>query len=648
MKNRVLGLLALAALAINSLPAAAAASADTFARLPEIGGVTVSPDGDRLAVQMRVKGRTVLNILRLADMKSIGTFGMHDQRDIEDVYWKSNDRLLFGISYREGKEEAKVATGDLMAVNVDGSGVATLLAPQRGNLLVLDLNFRDWRMVDMLRDDPNNVLIYKYEADSPMPYLYRLNVKTGSRNLVMQARNRGGGFMTDHEGKVRFQWGDESDGTTVILSRDSADGPWREVGRYAYDDEDDGADFDPIAFAGDNRRIYYRAAAGERTIGLYVLDPESGAEPQLLHRDDTYDVRSLVPGRRRGEFIGAAWEAERTQWRFFEPLHPDVPLFDALRKAFGGRDISIVNRSADGSKAVVYAGSDVDPGAYYVFDMAKASVLARFPTHPWLQSSALRPMEPVSFKARDGIQLHGYLTRPANAAQAGRKRMVVLVHGGPIGVRDYWGYDSEVQWLAANGFAVLQVNFRGSGGYGPAFENAGYGEFGGKMQDDVTDATRWAIEQGHADASAICIYGASYGAYAAMMGLIREPDLYRCGVGYAGLYDLDLWTQHSLAASSSETRAYQRKAVGEDRVHLRRISPTSRAAEIKVPVLLVHGGDDERTPVNQFRAMQAALRKADKPFEFILKDKEEHGFYNEANVAEFYSKLVEFLDKNTR
>jgi len=628
---------------------ARAAAPEAFAKLPEFEGVQLSPDGDRIAVTMRIQGRVMLNILRLADMKSIGTFGLHDQRDIEDVYWASNDRLLFGLSYRRGNNEAPVFTGDLMSVNVDGSEVRTLLGPDKDNLLLIDLNTRDWDIVDLLDAEPDHVLVSKYELTSPLPYLYRLNIKTGVKTRLMQTRFRFGEFMTDHDGKVRFQGGTERDGTYVILYRDSEEADWREISRFSTTgpSEDDGG-LEPLGFANDNKRIYFRDWRNGKTAGLYLLDPDQGNEPTLLFRNDEYDVTGLIPSRTRGVPIGVRWEGARNEWKFFEPQHADVPLFESIRRAFGGHDLSIVSMSKDGSKAVLFAESDVDPGTYYLMDMAQGKLLSRFPTRSWIQPNTLSPTQPITLKARDGLPLHGYITVPKNAPAGATKKMVVLVHGGPIGVRDHWGFDPEVQWLAANNYAVLQVNYRGSGGYGPYFEGAGFGEWGAKMQDDVTDATLWAIEQGYADKSHVCIAGGSYGAYAAMMGLVREPALYRCGIGYAGLYDLELWQRDSMAASTPESRAYQRAVVGKDPEQLRKISPAARAAEIQAPVLLVHGGADRRTPLDQFKSMKTALEKSHKRVKTILKKNEEHGFYNEANVAEYYEEMVKFLDEHMK
>jgi len=626
--------------------AANAPAPELFAKLPEFTGATISPKGDRIAVTMRSQGgRVILNVLQLPELKSIGTFGMHGDRDIEDVYWSSNDRLVFGLSYREGKDEAAVVTGHLMAVNVDGKQVRTLLGPDRDNMLVIDRNYRDWDIVDLLDDDDDNVIVAVYEhASWPLMELYRINTLSGVKQHLLQSRYRFPDFMTDHAGKLRFQGGTERDGTYVLMYRDSEAAGWREISRYSSSSESSGG-LAPIAFTSDNKHIYFEDSRGEGPSSLAIIDMEKGGEPQALFGDLVYDLGGLLPSRTRGAPIGVVYEGERTQWRYFDPPHSDVPLFEAIRQAFGNRNVSVVDFSRDRSKAVVFAGSDVDAGAYYVFDLDRRAVLTRFPTRSWIDAAQMSPVQPITVKARDGLELHGYLTLPRSRAAGARKKMVVLVHGGPIG-RDTWDFDPEVQWLAASGYAVLQVNFRGSSGYGNKFTNWVYGEWGAKMQDDVTDATRWAIEQGHAEPSAICIYGGSYGAYSAMMGLVREPGLYRCGVGYVGIYDLELWQRDSLAASTAEGRVYQRAVVGKDSDQLHKISPAWRAAEINAPVLLVHAGSDSRAPTAQFERMKDALGKAGKPVQTLFKRNEDHGFISEANRAEFLHRLVEFMDES--
>ena len=253
-------------------------------------------------------------------------------------------------------------------------------------------------------------------------------------------------------------------------------------------------------------------------------------------------------------------------------------------------------------------------------------------------------MEPIKLKSRDGLDLSGYLTRPLGQEQGKNLPLVVYVHGGPFGVRDYWGYDPTVQMLASRGYAVLQVNFRGSGGYGHAFEVAGYRQWGGTMQDDVTDATKWAIEQGIADAKRICIYGGSYGGYAALMGAAREPDLYRCAIGDAGVYDLRLMLTRGDIQDTTYGVNYIKEAIGDDTSLLAARSPITHIDKIKASLMLIVGGQDKRVPPIHGESVRAALGKRGIKHEWLYQRTEAHGFYDEKNIEDMYVRILAFLD----
>ena len=262
----------------------------------------------------------------------------------------------------------------------------------------------------------------------------------------------------------------------------------------------------------------------------------------------------------------------------------------------------------------------------------------------WIDPAAMSPMRAIQFTARDGLAIKGYLTVPKGASGKNMP-MVVLPHGGPVGISDQWGYDQEVQLLASAGYAVLQVNFRGSGERGRKFEHAGATQWGGTMQDDVTDATRWAIQQGYADPSRICIYGASYGAYAALMGVAKEPSLYKCAAGYVGVYDLpQLHGEETLKRGSSRTWAND--WIGTDMDALAAHSPTRLAGKIKVPVFLAAGREDLRAPGEHTERMEKALKAAGVPVESLYYDGEGHGFYKPEHRREYYARLLAFLSRS--
>jgi dipeptidyl aminopeptidase/acylaminoacyl peptidase len=253
--------------------------------------------------------------------------------------------------------------------------------------------------------------------------------------------------------------------------------------------------------------------------------------------------------------------------------------------------------------------------------------------------------KPFKMVARDGVELHGYLTIP-KGSDGKNLPLIVHPHGGPHGPRDFWTFTPDAQVLASRGYAVLQINFRGSGGYGREFLYSGYGEWGATMQDDVTDATLWAIEQGHADAKRICIYGASYGGYAALMGVVKEPDLYQCAIGFVGVYSLPMMFEKGDIPDSRFGQNYLKEALGEDINSLKSRSPAYNVDKIKADVMLVHGGKDERVPIEQAEFLMAQFDKIGKPYEWFVKKREGHGFYKPENRLELYQKQLAFFDKH--
>jgi dipeptidyl aminopeptidase/acylaminoacyl peptidase len=321
-------------------------------------------------------------------------------------------------------------------------------------------------------------------------------------------------------------------------------------------------------------------------------------------------------------------------------------LLATLMQQCPGEDVRITSSTPDGSKVVFLVSSDRDPGQFFLYDGAAGKATMLFARMPWIKEGEMASMEPVTLKARDGLMLHGYLTRPRGKDDAKHLPLVVFVHGGPYGIRDSWDFDPDVQMLASRGYAVLQVNFRGSGGYGDAFIRAGFREWGAKMQDDVTDATRWAIAEGVADPSRICIFGASYGGYAALRGATKEPDLYRCAIGYVGVYDLRLMYTRGDIPQSTYGDNYLKMVLGEDENLLWDRSPLAHIDQLKAKVMLIVGGEDNRVPPVQGERLHAALDKAHIAHEWIYERTEGHGFYDEDHRADLDAKIAAFLDAN--
>jgi dipeptidyl aminopeptidase/acylaminoacyl peptidase len=341
--------------------------------------------------------------------------------------------------------------------------------------------------------------------------------------------------------------------------------------------------------------------------------------------------------------VGVFLEQGATRTAFFKPDAPVAKLYRGLEAAFPGQSVAITSRTEDGKLAVVQVSSDRNPGAFYLFDTETLQASRIMGRRDWIDPEAMGRTRGVSFKARDGLPIHGYLTTPAGS-DGKHLPMVVYVHGGPFGVNDTWGFDPQVQLLANAGYAVLQVNYRGSGNYGMAFEQAGAKQWGQAMQDDVTDATRWAIREGIADPGRICIAGASYGAYASLMGVAKEPDLYQCAIGYVGVYDLEMMYGRGDIQERMTGKNFLRDWLGRE--GLAANSPVNLAGRIRTPVFLAAGGEDQRTPIEHTEKMERALKGAGIPVETLYYRTEGHGFYKLEHRRELYRRMLAFLSRH--
>jgi dipeptidyl aminopeptidase/acylaminoacyl peptidase len=292
--------------------------------------------------------------------------------------------------------------------------------------------------------------------------------------------------------------------------------------------------------------------------------------------------------------------------------------------------------------------SDRDPGRFLLADVATMSAEPIAESRPWVKPDSMAEMSAFHIPASDGFRIHGYITLPPNAQTGTPPPLVVLPHGGPHQVRDRWGFDPEVQLLAQEGFSVLQVNYRGSAGYGTAYQEAGYRKWGDRVIQDIVDATRFAVRKGFGDPKRICIYGASFGAYAAVQGAILAPDLFRCAAGYAGIYDLGLLSKTGDIRLRRLGRGYLRTAVGDEKTALEQASPARHADRIGAPIFLIHGKRDERAPVEHAEALRDALTAKGKPPQWLVESKEGHGFYDEGARTRMYERLLTFFKENTR
>jgi dipeptidyl aminopeptidase/acylaminoacyl peptidase len=632
--------------AMLAAPASAQYKIDDFIRKENFVDIKISPTGEYLAATVPVDRKTALVVLRRADKKIMASLSIPgDRSHVADFWWVNDERVLISAASKIGELEQPMLTGDLYAINADGSrggilvgqsvqsaGPGTRIQPKKPEDVAAFL-------VDDLPDDDKSVLISVSPFSSdPYTRIERLDVYSGRRVSVAQAPIRNAEFVTDNAGHVRFAYGQDIDLTRRTYYRPAAGGEWTLI---SSDGKAGRAEF-PIGFAPDNNTAYLQVEHDQGPDSIVAWDATTSQRKEIF-RDDNTDPFAIVRDS-RGAPVGVLLMDGLPRTEFFDPQSPMAKLYASLKNAWAGQHVVVTSMTKDMRFALVSASSDRNPGDYFLFDSTGNKADYLLSDRDWIDSDKTAASKPIEFKARDGLSIHGYLTAPVGA-EAKNAPTIVLIHGGPYGIFDVWGFDAEVQMLAAHGYAVMQVNFRGSGNQGVAFRAAGKREWGGKMQDDITDATRWAIREGIADPKRICVYGASYGGYASLMGVAKEPDLYRCAAGYVGVYDLP--TMHT-------TGDIQERGSGENYINewigakddVAAVSPNRIANRIKVPVFLAAGGEDERAPMKHTEMMEKALRNANVPVEALYYPTEGHGFYKTENKREFYAKLLAFFNKH--
>ncbi len=621
---------------------------EDFLRLDQVETLRLSPDGKHYATVVPFEDRSILSFVNRADGSTTGYVNPGEKAFIGEFFWVTNDRVLFSVEQKFGRDDTAYSTGEIFASNADGSGQQLLFGFRgEGERAHSRINRgrkeRAWaELLDRLPNDPDKVLIRVVpwtDRTEPFARVDEMDIHSGRRSEVAKAPVPNALYVTDPDGVVRFASGYEADRRRQTYYRASQDADWELINNEAQSNRI----VMPLGFSADGATAYLNvedAAGGPDAI--YAFDVAS-KEQTLALSSKSVDPDEILYSMSRRAVIGATFMEGKPVMRFFDKKSPDAIVYRSMAASFKGSHIRIGSATADGNEVIVYVSSDRSPGDYYLFNRQAKSADLIFSRSKWIDPRRTAEVRPIQLEARDGLALHGYLTLPPGT-EARDLPLVIYPHGGPYNVQDYWEFDTDTQLLAAHGYAVLQVNFRGSGGYGRRHRNIGAREWGKAMQDDLTDATRWAVEQGIADGDRICIYGASYGGYAALMGAAKEPDLYQCAVGYIGVYDLQLMHRRGDIQTRRSGRSYLDEALGEE--GLAAVSPVNLAEQIKAPVFLAAGGQDERAPVDHTEAMEKALKKAGVPVQTLIYPDEGHGFFVPEHRREFYTQLLAFFDQH--
>ena len=591
--------------------------------------VSLSPDGAWLVLTVREpkngKNRVLLGVVDRATMKPVRFLDPGQEEEIARVSWVSDRRMYLRTAFAVGDFRQYVLDGAFVAINVDGSREERLAG---------------W-IVDTLPDDPDHVLeaqcqgMWHQECRS---FVDRVEPNLrGGRERIAEGPATMVDYTADAAGNLRFAERDSHERVQTIWYREG--GEWRVLHEQG---DDRGPRVYVLGTTRDGRAAFLQRERPGATDVVERFDFATGARTELLS-DPVHDplgVRMSADGR---EPIGVTYGPGVPRARFFQPEHPDAKLLRALEKQFPEDAVRFSAGSRDGRHVLVTVEGNRDPGSFYLYDREAKSLALVARRREWLNPESMAPTELVQLKASDGTDMHGYLTLPATAMPGRKPPLVVMPHGGPFGIQDVLGWDEEVQILAAHGYAVLRVNFRGSAGRGMGFVQAGFLQWGERMIGDINDAVRWAAADGRVDGARVCTFGASYGGYAALMAPVRAPGQYRCAIATVAPTNLVLMRKWGDIQRSRYGRHYLDAAIGTDQAALFAQSPVAHVAALDVPVLLVHGQRDDRVPFEHARAFEKAMTDAGRPLQTLYFAEETHGVYGDDNRRTYYGRVLGFL-----
>jgi dipeptidyl aminopeptidase/acylaminoacyl peptidase len=596
---------------------------EDFFKDPQTAGYRISPNGELILFRAPHAGRMNVFVQKIGD--TTATPITHEtERSIYNAEWESDERIVY-VKDTGGDENTHI-----LSVKPDGSELTdhTPFTQVRADV------------VDMLEDRPDELLIQHNKRNAQVFDVYLLNAKTG--DLTMVAENPGNitGWITDHAGKLRVAI--SADGVnTSILFRENETEKFRTVLTTSFKET-----LSPMFFTFDNQNLFALSNIGRDKTALVEFDPRTGQELRVIYAHADVDIEGADYSKKRKVLTTVFYQTDRQQQYFLDDETKGIR--KRISENIPEYEFYITRRNKSEDKLLIYATSDRYYGGYYFYDVQKSEVRKMSDIKPWLKEENMASMKPISYKSRDGLTIHGYLTLP-KGLPAQNLPVVINPHGGPWH-RDSWGFNPEVQFLANRGYAVLQMNFRGSTGYGRKFWEASFKQWGRTMQDDITDGVKWLMQQGIADSTRIAIYGGSYGGYATLAGITKTPELYACAVDYVGVSNMFTF-MNTIPPYWEPYRAMFYEMVGDpkkDSLMLAEVSPALHTDKIRCPLLVVQGANDPRVNKAESDQIVESLRKRGVVVDYIVKDNEGHGFYNQENQFEFCRAMENFFDKHLK
>ena len=626
-------LLADASMAAQQIPV------EDFFKRSGFSSFQLSPNGKYMAAITPIAERRNIAVIDLETREAKAITGVTD-RDISGYVWANDDRILFFMD-KDGNESFGI-----FAVNKDGSRPRTLIEPAETQIKGGSRIVRSASVINLLDDDPDHVLVAvpRIYQDTVVQDVKKMNILSGRSSMVERNPGDISAWITNYVGDIVGAVASIED-ETRILWRKSPQDEWSRLIKF----DSTAGGFYPAWINKDASKLYVSSTVTpdgkERDkAAIYRYDLETNTLGELVFEHDTVDVSGVVGSEVSDDIVAVTYNAEKPGRYYVDEKWKN--LLVPIENAFPDRVVSLSSVTDDEKLMVITAWNSRNPATYYLFDVDKGSLEELGSAYDWLDESDLGEMKPVTIEARDGMQLPAYLTLPPGS-DGKNLPLVINPHGGPRS-RDTYGFRPDVQLMANRGYAVLQVNFRGSTGYGRAFDKAGWKRWGLEMQDDITDSVKWAVERGIADPDRVCIYGGSYGGYAAMAGITFTPDLYQCAINYVGVTDIELLFE-TMPTAWRRFEATMKKQIGDpdkDAAQLRDRSPINHVEKIQVPLLMAYGLQDPRVVIDHALNLEKELKRHEIDYELIIEKKEGHGFVRFENQVDFYSRLIEFLDQH--
>ena len=598
---------------------------EDFFRNSERTGYQLSPDGSYISYMAPYKDRLNVFVRRVDETDEHAIRITNEtERSVAGYMWADNQRLLYM------KDTAGDENYQLYGVHRDGSDDRAYTA------------FDGVRtsLIDDLEEQPGVVMIGMNKRNPEVFDPYRLNIETGELTLLAENPGNIQGWMTDHDGRLRVATAIVDGVNTQILYRDTEDEPFKPVLTTNFRDVVSFMEFTP-----DNKEVYAATNLHRDKTILVRMNPATCEELEVLYENERYDIASISYSRKRKKLLSVYCTGHKEPVRHYFDAEEEQ-LRQRIKAHFPNQRYGIADTDKAEENYLIYVGGDRTRGSYWHYNALTDEAKKIADLAPWIKSDEMNAMHPVCYTTRDGLQIEAYLTLPDGLTPDTAKQLPVVVnpHGGPW-ARDCWGYSSEVQFLSNRGYAVFQMNFRGSTGYGRHFLEASYKQWGLKMQNDITDGVKWLIEQGIANPNRIAIYGGSYGGYATLAGLTFTPDLYACGIDYVGVSNLFTFMQ-TIPPYWRPMLEMMYEQVGHpehDADQLAATSPALHADKIKVPLFVAQGANDPRVNKAESDQMVEALRQRGVVVEYMVKDNEGHGFHNQENRFDFYRAMERFL-----